>query len=419
VIGTQWGDEGKGKIVDYLSEDADLIVRYQGGSNAGHTVIVEGEKFVLHLIPSGILRENTLSVIGNGVVIDPVQLVKEMDELAEKGISIEGKLAVSDRAHVVLPHHQRLDGLSEEWKGAKKLGTTGRGIGPCYSDKMLRTGIRLCDFDDSEIFRERLKEEVKLRNAVFTGVYDAEALEWEETFELYMNCYSRFGAYVTDTATLINRALDDGKNVLFEGAQGTMLDIDHGTYPFVTSSNASIGGLCAGAGVPPGKVGDVVGIVKAYTTRVGEGPFPTEDTGDIGAHLQDKGGEFGATTGRPRRCGWFDACAVRYSAMLNGLTYVALTKLDVLDELESIKVCVGYQIDGETSDTFPASLRTLAKCAPVYEELPGWRSDITGARKAEDLPENAMKYVRFLEERIAVPVKMVSVGGDRKQMLTM
>lgn len=417
VVGTQWGDEGKGKIVDLLSEEADLIVRYQGGSNAGHTVIVDGKKFVLHLIPSGILRDNKLSVIANGVVVDPVQLCMEMDELAEKGVGVDGKLVVSDRAHLVLPHHKHLDGLSEEKRGSRKIGTTGRGIGPCYSDKMLRTGIRICDMDDAGIFEERLREEVELRNVLLTGIYGADKLDWKETFDTYMKCYSRFAGSVRDTATLINRALDDGKNVLFEGAQGAMLDIDHGTYPFVTSSNASIGGLSAGTGVPPQRIGEVLGVVKAYTTRVGEGPFLTEDTGETGEHLREKGGEFGATTGRPRRCGWFDACAVRYSAMINGLDHAALTKLDVLDELSTIKVCTRYEASGKTMDTFPASLATLSTCEPIYEELPGWQQDTSGSRRAEDLPENAMRYIRFLEKHIEVPIRMVSVGSDRKEIL--
>lgn len=418
VVGTQWGDEGKGKLVDLLSEEADLIVRFQGGSNAGHTVIVDGKKFVLHLIPSGILRDKKLSVIANGVVIDPVQLCKEIDELAEKGVDVEAKLIISDRAHLVLPHHKRVDGLSEARKGNRKIGTTGRGIGPCYSDKMLRTGIRVCDMSDAGIFRERLKEEVELRNAVLTGVYGVDEMEWEETFETYMACFERFAAFVTDTAVLINSALDEGKNVLFEGAQGTLLDIDHGTYPFVTSSSTLSGGICSGTGVPPNRIGEVLGVVKAYTTRVGEGPFPTEDTGEIGGHLREKGNEFGATTGRPRRCGWFDACAVRYTAMLNGLDYAALTKLDVLDELETIKVCVRYEANGRQIETFPASLTALAEYKPVYEELPGWQEDISESRSMDDLPENARQYIRFLEKHTGVPIHMISVGSDRKEIIT-
>ncbi|MGI6685543.1 MAG: adenylosuccinate synthase [Bacillota bacterium] len=416
LIGAQWGDEGKGKITDYLAEKADMVVRYQGGSNAGHTVVVGNEEYKLHLIPSGILYPNTLCVIGNSVVVDIVTMFKEIDELTERGISTAG-LRISERAHVIMPYHRKLDELQEEGKGANKIGTTKRGIGPAYVDKASRIGIRMVDLLDREVFEKKLEANLQEKNLIFTKVYGVEGFSKEEIIAQFEPYIERIRPYITDTSVVINESIDRGDNVLFEGAQGTLLDLDHGTYPFVTSSHPIAGGACIGAGIGPTKIGKVYGVVKAYTTRVGEGPFPTELTDAVGEKIRKEGFEFGTTTGRPRRCGWFDAVIVRYSVRMSGLTGIALTKLDVLDKLEEIKICHGYEYQGKILKEFPASLKTLGECKPIYEVMEGWKEDTTQAKTFEELPENAKKYVKRIEELAGVKVSIVAVGPKRDQTI--
>jgi len=416
LVGAQWGDEGKGKVTDYLAEKADLVVRYQGGSNAGHTVKVGEEEFKLHLVPSGILYPGKICIIGNGVVVDPQVLVEELEGLKQRGVDTSG-LRLSYRAHVILPYHKKLDELEEERRGSGRLGTTKRGIGPAYVDKVARTGIRVVDLLDPAEFRERLALNLKEKNEIFTRVYGSSPYSLEEILEEYLGYAERLRPLVADTSHIINQALREGKKVLFEGAQGTLLDLDQGTYPYVTSSYPVAGGACIGAGVGPKAIDAVIGVVKAYTTRVGEGPFPTEAKDGAGEYLRHRGAEYGTTTGRPRRCGWLDAVILRHAVDVNGLTGIALTKLDVLTGLDPVRICIGYLYKGEILSSFPASLKVLQECQPVYEELPGWQEDITGAGSLEDLPPSCRAYIRRVEELAGVPVKLIAVGPRRDQTI--
>jgi adenylosuccinate synthase len=414
VLGAQWGDEGKGKIVDLLTPHFAAVARYQGGHNAGHTVFVQGRKFVLHLIPSGILHPGVTCVIGNGVVVDPQALFKEVDELAAMGISVDGRLLVSEKAHVILPYHRELDVLSEARRGERKIGTTSRGIGPAYEDKIGRRGIRVCDLlGDRTALADEVRENVSARNRIIKD----STLDWQPVFDQLVADGERMRPWVADASLFLHRTIKDEKPVMFEGAQATLLDIDHGTYPFVTSSNASIGGVCTGLGVPPRVIGGVLGVAKAYTTRVGEGPLPTELSGELADRLREGGQEYGASTGRPRRCGWFDAVVVRYSARINGLDALALTKLDVLDGLPEVPICTGYKTDNGTLTEFPADLRLLAGAEPVWERMPGWPSPTKGLTRFDELPQNAQRYVRKLEEVTGVACAIISTGSDRAETI--
>ena len=415
VVGTQWGDEGKGKITDFLSEQAEYVARYQGGDNAGHTIQFGGETYKLHLIPSGIFSPEKLCIIGNGVVVNPKSLVTELAYLHERNITTDN-LRISDRAHVILPYHIELDRLQEEAKGDKKIGTTIKGIGPAYMDKAARVGIRIADLLDREVFEERLRINLKDKNRQFTKLYDANPMNFEEIFEEYYEYGQQIKQYVCDTSVLLNDALDNGKRVLFEGAQGVMLDIDQGTYPFVTSSNPLAGGVTIGSGVGPSKVTKVVGVCKAYTSRVGDGPFPTELFDEIGSRIREVGREYGTTTGRPRRVGWFDSVVMRHSKRVSGITNLCLNSIDVLTGLETVKICVAYRkSNGEEISHYPASLVELGQCEPVYEELPGWSEDITGCRTLDELPIEAQNYVRRVSELVGVKISTFSVGPDRNQ----
>ncbi len=413
VLGAQWGDEGMGKIVDLLTPRFDLVARYQGGHNAGHTVYVNGTKFVLRLIPSGILHSGITCVIGNGVVVDPVALFAEIDELIKHGIDVGDRLLVSDKAHLILPYHRDLDLLSEARRGERKIGTTSRGIGPAYEDKIARRGIRVGDLADPVGLADNVRDNVTARNRL---VHDS-TMDWKEVLDNLLRQGERLLPMARDVSLLLNNAMRAGQSILFEGAQGTLLDIDHGTYPYVTSSNASIGGVCTGLGVGPRAIGRVLGVVKAYTTRVGEGPLPTELSGDMGQRLRESGNEYGAVTGRPRRCGWYDAVAVRYGVRINGLDALALTKLDVLDGLETIDVCTAYRCGGRTLTEMPSDLGQLAACQPVYESLPGWTTPTKGKRRYEDLPDNAKRYVERLETITGVPAAIISTGSERDDTL--
>ena len=415
VVGTQWGDEGKGKITDFLSEQAEYVARYQGGDNAGHTIQFGGETYKLHLIPSGIFSPEKLCIIGNGVVVNPKSLVTELAYLHERNITTDN-LRISDRAHVILPYHIELDRLQEEAKGDKKIGTTIKGIGPAYMDKAARVGIRIADLLDREVFEERLRLNLEDKNRQFTKLYDANPMNFEEIFEEYYEYGQQIKQYVCDTSVLLNDALDNGKRVLFEGAQGVMLDIDQGTYPFVTSSNPLAGGVTIGSGVGPSKVTKVVGVCKAYTSRVGDGPFPTELFDEIGSRIREVGREYGTTTGRPRRVGWFDSVVMSHSKRVSGITNLCLNSIDVLTGLETVKICVAYRkSNGEEIRHYPASLVELGQCEPVYEELPGWSEDITGCRTLEELPIEAQNYVRRVSELVGVKISTFSVGPDRNQ----
>jgi adenylosuccinate synthase len=409
VLGAQWGDEGKGKIVDLLTPHFSIVARYQGGHNAGHTVYVKGAKFILRLIPSGILHPGITCVIGNGVVIDPQALFAEIDELAKNGIDVGDRIVISDKAHLILPYHRDLDLLSEARRGERKIGTTSRGIGPAYEDKIARRGIRVCDLADPKGLEQNVRDNVTARNRL---VQDT-TMDWKPVLEQLLKYAERMRPMVRDVSLLLNDAMRIGKSIMFEGAQGTLLDIDHGTYPFVTSSNASIGGVCTGLGVPPKAIGRVLGVVKAYTTRVGEGPFPTELFGEMGNRLRESGSEYGAVTGRPRRCGWFDAVAVRYAVRINGLDGLALTKLDVLDGLDRIEICTAYRCGGATLTEFPSDVERLAQCEPIYESMPGWSAPTAGIRDFKRLPEAARKYIERLEEVSGVRAAIVSTGSDR------
>ncbi len=412
LIGAQWGDEGKGKIIDVLTRESDWVVRYQGGNNAGHTVEIGDERYVLHLIPSGILHEGKRCVIGNGVVVDPGALLKEIEELEARGVQTRGRLLVSDRAHLVFPYHRLQDEYSELRRSRDdQIGTTKRGIGPAYGDKAARSGLRMGDLLEPE-FPKLLEARVAEKNRIL-GALGAPEVAFEEVSRAYSEMASRLRPYIVDTIPILGKAVRDGDSILFEGAQGTMLDIDYGSYPFVTSSNATAGGACTGSGVPPHRIDRVIGVVKAYTTRVGEGPFPTELKDETGEHLRKIGNEYGATTGRPRRCGWFDAVVARYSAMINGIDRWALTKLDVLDGLDTIRIGVAYECEGRRFDTVPASIRTLERCRPVYEEMPGWKTSTASAQSIEDLPDAARAYINRLVELTGVPVGLLSVGPRR------
>ena len=414
VVGTQWGDEGKGKITDFLSENAEVIARYQGGDNAGHTIQFDGVTFKLHLIPSGIFYKDKISVIGNGVVVNPKALVKELSYLHERGITTDN-LRISDRAHVILPYHIQLDQLQEDSKGDQKIGTTIKGIGPAYMDKAARVGIRIADLLDKDIFEERLRINLEEKNRIFVKMFDSTAIEFEDIFEEYYQYGQELKQYVCDTSVVLNDALDDGKRVLFEGAQGVMLDIDQGTYPFVTSSNPVAGGVTIGSGVGPSKIDKVVGVCKAYTSRVGDGPFPTELFDEVGQRIRDIGREYGTTTGRPRRIGWFDTVVMRHSKRVSGITKLSLNSIDVLSGLETVKICTAYERNGEEILHYPASLKELAECTTIYEELPGWSEDITECRTLAELPENARNYVHRISELVGVRISTFSVGPDREQ----
>jgi adenylosuccinate synthase len=414
VLGAQWGDEGKGKIVDMLTPHFAAVARYQGGHNAGHTVYVDGKKFVLHLIPSGILHPGVTCIIGNGVVIDPQALFKEVDELGRMGIAVDGRLLVSEKAHVILPYHRELDVLSEARRGERRIGTTSRGIGPAYEDKIGRRGIRVCDLlGDRKALADEVRENVSARNRIIKD----STLDWTPVFDQLVADGERMRAWVGDVSLFLHGLIKDDKPVMFEGAQATLLDIDHGTYPFVTSSNATVGGVCTGLGVPPRAIGGVLGVAKAYTTRVGEGPLPTELSGALADRLRESGQEYGASTGRPRRCGWYDAVVVRYSARINGLDAIALTKLDVLDGLPEVLICTGYRTSSGTLTEFPADLRALAGAEAIYERMPGWNAPTKGVTRFDDLPAAAQKYVRKLEEITGVACAIISTGSDRAETI--
>jgi len=420
VIGTQWGDEGKGKVVDLYAENADVIVRFQGGNNAGHTLVVKGEQTILHLIPSGILHDHKICAIGNGVVVDPLVLLEEIDQLTQRGIfPANTKLFVSENAHIIMPYHKRIDLARESHRGGNKIGTTGRGIGPTYEDKISRVGIRLSDLLDAAVFREKLDCALDEKNFLLTKYFGEEPVDKEATFDEYQAYAERMRPYAADTSSIVNREIRRGKRVLFEGAQGCHLDVDHGTYPFVTSSNTVAGGACSGAGVGPSAINVVVGICKAYTTRVGGGPFVTELSCEIGEHMQTVGKEFGATTGRRRRCGWLDMVLIRHSVRVSGITGLALTKLDVLTGLDKLKICVGYRLGngGEFVDSMPSNIHDLAKCQPIYEEMEGWTEDIGQARRIEELPRNARRYLERLETLADTNLVLVSVGAGRNETI--
>lgn len=416
IVGTQWGDEGKGKIVDYLANKAQYVVRSQGGSNAGHTVVVDNVKYKLRLLPSGILHKDKVCIIGNGVVIEPKVFLSEIDGLIEKKVNMSN-LKISNRAHVLMPYHKILDELQEEDLGENKLGTTKNGIGPCYMDKASRLGIRIVDLMNKEVFAKKLKFNVELKNKLLKKLYNHEGINYEELLKEYLEYAERLRPYVADTTTILNKAIKEKKNILFEGAQATMLDLDHGTYPFVTSSYPAAGGACTGSGVGPRKIDNVIGVVKAYSTRVGEGPFPSELFDDVGQFIRDKGGEYGTVTGRARRCGWLDACVIKYASYINGLDSVAITRLDILDELEKLKICVAYKYNGEILEDYPANLDILSKVEPVYEEFDGWKTSTTNIREYDKLPENAKKYLKRLSEVIDTEISIVSVGAGRDETI--
>ena len=419
IVGTQWGDEGKGKIVDLLAEFADLVVRFQGGNNAGHTMVVNGKQFITHLIPSGILQKKTC-IMGNGMVVDPAVLLEEIDSLNSYGIDTgPDMLMISEKAHIIMPYHRAIDLAREKMKGDKKIGTTGRGIGPCYEDKATRRGIRFIELIDSDSFPELVETILAEKNFYLKQYLSAEELEPADIIDQYTGYAKRLAPYVTNVSIALDQAIKAGKQVLFEGAQGTHLDIDHGTYPFVTSSNTVAANACSGAGIGPKEITGVCGIVKAYTTRVGQGPFPAELFDEVGDRIQKKGAEFGATTGRKRRCGWLDIVLLRNAVRLNGLTGIAVTKLDVLDGLPELNICTGYKYNGEHLYDFPANLKVLGECEPIYETLPGWPEDITPVRKLEDLPENAKNYLRRIEELIETPIYIVSVGPGRDETIVL
>lgn len=418
VLGAQWGDEGKGKMTDYLAEAADVVVRFQGGNNAGHTVEVGDKQYKLHLIPSGILYGDKINVIGNGVVLDPKALFEEIEYLRGLGVNVTpDNLIISDRTQLIMPYHKLMDGIKEKARGKKDIGTTGKGIGPCYTDKMERSGIRVCDLMHKDVFKEKLKENIDTKNAIMEKVYGGETLDFNAVYDEFMIYAEKMRPFVKDTSVIVYDKIKEGKEVLFEGAQGTLLDIDYGTYPYVTSSNTIAGGVCTGAGVGPTMINSVVGIAKAYTTRVGKGPFPTELLDSTGDWIREKGFEFGVTTGRARRCGWLDLVILKSAARFSGLSSFAVTKIDTLAGLEKLKVCVGYNLNGNIIDYMPASLEDLAECKPVYEEMDGWDESIANARSYGDLPENAKKYLKKIEEFTGTKISIVSVGPRRDQTI--
>ncbi len=418
IIGAQWGDEGKGKIIDLLSERCEVVARYQGGANAGHTVVVEGQQFILHLIPSGILHPDTVCVIGNGVVVDPWALVQELDQLAEFGIGVDGRLLISHQAHLVLPYHREIDRF-QETVAEERIGTTGRGIGPAYVDKYARCGVRVQDLLHPDSLREKVRRLTEAKNKLIVHLYGERPLESDQVLEQLMSVRERITPFITDTSAYLAEAINAGKSVLAEGAQGTLLDVDFGTYPYVTSSNPISGGACVGLGIGPTQIDRVLGVAKAYVTRVGNGPLPTELSGDLGKALREWGSEYGATTGRPRRCGWFDAVATRYAVRVNGLDGLLITKLDVLDNLDRIRICVAYEINGERTDRFPGDCALLAEARPVYQEFAGWKRSTREANRWEDLPREAQAYVRTLEELIEKPVVLLSVGSERGRTIVL
>lgn len=413
VVGSQWGDEGKGKIVDVLGKKMDMVVRFQGGNNAGHTVIVNGEKSILHLLPSGILNKEALCVIGPGVVIDPFVLLDEIDTLRKRGLTCD-HLRISDRAHLIMPYHIKLDELQEKKLANNKIGTTKRGIGPCYADKYTRIGLRVCDLVDFEIFKKRLASTIEIKNDQIVKLYGEEPFDYDTLVNQFANIREQLLPMICDSVSLVNQYLDEGKNVLFEGAQANMLDINYGTYPYVTSSSPTSAGVCEGAGVAPQKLNTIIGVVKAYSTRVGEGPFATELLDETGEEIRSIGAEFGATTGRPRRCGWLDLCVLKQATIINGLTDLVVTKIDVLSTMKKIKVCVGYDIDGKEYTYIPASLNDYGRSKPIYKEFDGWMCDITKIRNYDDLPENCRKYLEFIAEFTNTRISLVSVGPDRE-----
>ncbi|MGO0063896.1 adenylosuccinate synthase [Brevibacillus fluminis] len=414
VVGTQWGDEGKGKITDYLAESAEVVARYQGGNNAGHTIIFGGQKYKLHLIPSGIFYKDKICVIGNGMVIDPKAFVTELEYLHGFGVSTDN-LRVSDRAHVIMPYHIKLDSVEEDSRGSNKIGTTRKGIGPAYMDKAARIGIRIADLLDPEEFKAKLERNLAEKNRLFEKMYDTTGFDLNEVLEEYLGYAEIIRPYVTDTSVVLNDKIDNGSRVLFEGAQGVLLDIDQGTYPYVTSSNPIAGGVTIGSGVGPSKIHQVIGVAKAYTTRVGDGPFPTELHDEVGDQIREVGAEYGTTTGRPRRIGWFDSVVVRHARRVSGITGLAITKLDTLSGLDTLRICTAYKYNGQVLESFPASLKVLAQCEPVYEELPGWQEDITNVKNINDLPENARHYVERITQLTGIPLSIFSVGPDREQ----
>ncbi len=415
IVGMQWGDEGKGKAVDYLTKDADMVVRHQGGNNAGHTLVVDGKQTVLHLIPSGILHADTCCVIGNGTVLDPQVLIEELDGLAGAGCKFDNRLFMSGAAHIIMPYHKIMDKAQEAFRGKGKIGTTGRGIGPAYADKVDRLGIRLGDLLDAEVFKAKLEPVLEYKNAMLEKVFGLDPLDYDAIVSEYLGYAKRLAPYVADTVTIINDALELNKRIVFEGAQGCMLDIDHGTFPYVTSSTTLSSGVYPGAGIGPKRLDGVIGIIKAYTTRVGEGPFPTELTGETGEYLREKGSEFGATTGRPRRCGWLDCVQLRRATMINGMTNIIITKPDVLCGMETLKICTAYKIDGKETLDFPIHARDVEKAEPVYEEFPGWQEDISACKSWDELPENARNYFVKIEQLLGAPISIVSVGPGRTE----
>jgi adenylosuccinate synthase len=415
IVGSQWGDEGKGKIVDLLSDRFQIVARYQGGANAGHTVEIGDKKFILHLIPSGILRDDVICVIGNGVVIDPQALLEEIKMLEDLGVKIKNRLFISHNAHLIMPYHKLLDSINES--GNSKIGTTGRGIGPCYIDKYARTGIRIVDLLNRKNLEEKIRCNIEEKNNILKKLYDKEELNIDEIIKAYLKFDDEIDQYITDTTSLLNNAIKDGKSILLEGAQGALLDVDHGTYPYVTSSSPTSGGACTGTGIPPTKINSVIGIVKAYTTRVGLGPFPTELKDETGEKLRTIGYEFGATTGRPRRCGWYDAFLVNYSSMINGITKAAITKLDVLSSFEKINVCVGYEIKGKKLKYFPTNVYELENAKPIYETLDGWNEDISFAKIFDELPSKAKDYLNFIADKSNFEIGIISVGPKRDQTI--
>lgn len=418
VLGAQWGDEGKGKMTDYLAEEAEVIVRFQGGNNAGHTVEVGDKQYKLHLIPSGILYDNKLNIIGNGVVVDPKALFTEIDYLEGEGVSVTpNKLIISDRAHVIMPYHKVLDKLKEKARGKNDIGTTGKGIGPCYTDKYERSGIRICDLIDEEVFKAKLKENIEAKNKYIVNVLDGEELSYDEILKEYLELAEKLRPYVQDTSVRLYDEIKEDKNVLFEGAQGMLLDIDYGTYPYVTSSNTTACGVASGSGIGPTMITNAVGIAKAYTTRVGKGPFPTELENEIGEWIREKGHEYGVTTGRSRRCGWLDAVILKTTVRVSGLTSLCVTKIDTLAGLEKLKICVGYKFNDKVIDYFPASLNDLEKCEPIYEEFDGWGEEVAEARSYEELPENAKKYLNRIEELTGTKISIIGVGPRRDQTI--
>ncbi len=417
IVGALFGDEGKGKIVDLLTESADYVVRFQGGNNAGHTVEVGEDQFILHLIPSGILHKNKICVIGNGVVINPESLIEEIKLLESRGISVGENLVISDIAHLIFPYHKVLDELREMKTGNRKIGTTKRGIGPAYADKVARMGIRLTDLMNPKVFKEKLIYNLEEKNNLLVNVYKGEPFVFDEIYGRYLEYAKSIKKYLGNVPQILNNAVKQNKNILFEGAQGTLLDVDFGTYPYVTSSNPTAGGACIGTGIAPSTIDEVIGITKAYSTRVGEGPFPTEFHGEFGDWFRKQGKEFGATTGRPRRCGWFDAVLGRYSSIINHTDSLAITKLDVLDGLDTIKICTSYKCNGDIIDFFPSDMDMLGNCVPVYEELPGWKESTRNIRSYDKLPEAAKKYISRIEELTLAPVKIVSVGAKREETI--